>query len=269
MTSPANHGLPDPNGRITCDRRGHLLLIGLDRVAKRNAFTPKMHVELQDALTTLDEDPDLWAGVVFGHGDHFTGGLDLPKFTAWMDSGRPILHPDRVDPWGRGRRCRKPMITAVQGVTYTAGIELMLAGDITVAASDCRFAQMEPLRGIMATGGAIPRFIQRGGWGNAMYHLLTGQEFGAAEALRIGLVQEVVAPGQSLPRALELAELVLRCAPLAVQATKANGLVAMQQGEGAAFRAAISAQSDLRRTQDAAEGLAAFVARRPANFAGQ
>ena len=71
----------------------------------------------------------------------------------------------------------------MQGVTYTLGIELMLAGDIVVAADDCRFSQLEPLRGIHAAGGASIRFVQRGGWGNAMYHLLTSDVFDAEEAI--------------------------------------------------------------------------------------
>lgn len=95
-----------------------------------------------------------------------------------------------------GRTCRKPIVTAVQGITFTLGIELSIAGDIVVAADNVRFSQLEPKRGIHATGGATIRMVERCGWGNAMYHLLTSDEFDAEETYRIGLVQEVVPLGQ-------------------------------------------------------------------------
>jgi enoyl-CoA hydratase/carnithine racemase len=93
----------------------------------------------------------------------------------------------------------------VQGICFPLGIELMLAADIVIAASDCRFAQLEVKRGIMPAGGATLRMVERAGWGNAQRYLLTGEEFGAAAALRLGLVQEVVAPGEQKKRALALA----------------------------------------------------------------
>ena len=105
-----------------------------------------------------------------------------------------------------GRRIRtKPLVCAVQGICFTLGIELMLAADIVVAADDCRFAQIEVKRGIMPAGGATVRMVERAGWGNAQRYLLTGDEFGSAEALRLGFVQEVVPAGRQKERALEIA----------------------------------------------------------------
>ena len=150
-------------GRITTEVRGPLMLVGFDRVAKRNGFTPEMHDALAAALTRLDEDPALRVGVLFGHGDHTTAGLDLPKWRERLGSPGGNAPGggagQSVDPVALGRRCRKPIVTAVQGITFTLGIELMLAGDIVVAADDCRFSQLEPRRGIMATGGATMRFV--------------------------------------------------------------------------------------------------------------
>ncbi|MFT5432992.1 MAG: enoyl-CoA hydratase [Myxococcota bacterium] len=252
------------NTRVIDD---HILEVEIDRPAKFNGFTPEMMDGLVDAFTHLDEDDDLWCGVVVAAGPHFTAGLDLPRFQERMQSGEKSM--DRrglVDPTALGRACRKPVVYAVKGITYTVGIELMLGGDIVVAADDCRFRQHEPLRGIHATGGATIRFVERGGWGNAMYHLLTSDEFTAAEAYRIGLVQEVVPAGEEADRALALARLICEGAPKAVQATKASSLRYQLEGQSAAVAKLSSVQAELTATEDFQEGLASFIERRSPKF---
>jgi enoyl-CoA hydratase/carnithine racemase len=168
-------------GEVRTERDGHVFTITIDRVAKLNAFTPEMFDALSDALTLLDGDPDLWAGVITFAGPHTTAGLDLPRFAAAFSGQGSAAEPDtRVDAFALRRRCRKPVVMAVQGITFTIGIEMLLAADIVVAADDCRFCQMEPKRGLAVFGGAHVRYVERAGWGNAMYHLLRADEFGAA-----------------------------------------------------------------------------------------
>ncbi len=259
---------PHPDGRIKLEQRDHLLLMGIDRVEKRNGFTPAMFDVLTAAYNQLDQDPHLRAGVLYAEGDHFTAGLDLPRFVALMQQNTLLFTGAGVDVFGLKQKCTKPLVCAVQGITYTAGIELMLACDIVVAASDARFAQLEPRRGISAFGGATFRFVERCGWGNAMYHLLRADEFDAAEAYRIGLVQEVVEPGQQLTRALAIAAEIAALAPLAVRATKTSSLTYLTGGEAACIAGFPKTVQHLSATRDAQEGVASFVERRPARFKG-
>lgn len=243
-----------------------VLVMTVDRTERKNAFTPKIVTELAEALTRLDEDPSLFVGVLTFAGDHTTAGLEMPLFFGPDGStGQP---EDAVDPYGLGRRLRKPLVTAVQGITFTIGIEIALAGDLIVAASDTRFCQMEPRRGLAPLGGATVRYVQRAGWGNAMYHLLRADEFDAAEAHRIGLVQEVVEPGRQIDRAIELAAEIAACAPIALQHTIANARLALDEDEPTAIAAIPGMAAAVLGTSDFQEGIASFLERRPAAFKG-
>ena len=260
-----------PDGGVSVEQDGAILKIGLDRPEKYNGLTPKMMRELGDAYTRLDEEPGLWVGVLFGHGPHFTAGLDLPKWTEGMRSGRRRDRDssERVDPFALGRACRKPIVTAVHGITYTAGIEMMLAGDIVVAADNARFCQMEAKRGIAPLGGAHFRFLSRTGWGNAMYHLMLCDEFDAARALQIGLVQEVVPLGRQVERGLELARLIAANAPLGIQVTKEAALRYCAAAEAEACAMLPEIRARVLASEDAKEGIRSFVERRPAKFQGR
>jgi enoyl-CoA hydratase len=176
---------------VTLERRGHVLLMGLNRPEKRNAFNTELLFDLGRAYETLERDDDLRCGVLFAHGEHFTGGLDLAEVGPALADGN-LSYPDGArDPWRNdGRQWTTPVIAVTQGWCMTLGIELLLACDIRIASADTRFAQLEIQRGIYPFGGATFRLPREAGWGNAMRWLLTGDEYDAQEALRIGLVQE-------------------------------------------------------------------------------
>jgi enoyl-CoA hydratase len=255
---------------ITIETRGHVRLIGLDRVAKRNAFDVAMLHGLARALTDADDDAGVRASVLFAHGDHFTAGLDLGQVAPLIVDGKSLFPANTVEPWDlHGRRRVKPLVLAVQGRCLTLGIELVLAADITVAADDVRFAQIEIKRGIFPFGGATIRFLQRAGWGDAMRWLLTGDEFGAEEARRIGLVQEVAPRGEELLRAVAIAETIARQAPLGVLATLRSARTAAEQGYDAAVAGLRPEIEALMKTDDAREGLMSFLERREGRFTGK
>jgi enoyl-CoA hydratase/carnithine racemase len=252
-------------GCVRSEVEGRVLKITIDNAAKKNAFSPEMMLQLSDALTELDHNDDLWAGVICAEGDHFTAGLDMPKFFGPGASAEP-LPESNVDPMALKGRCRKPIVTAVQGICFTVGIEIMLAGDIVVAADSVRFCQMEAKRGIAPLGGAHFRYLTRMGWGDAMYHLLLCDEFNAERALKIGLVQEVVPAGEQVARAMELARLITLNAPLGVQVTKEAALTYIAAGEQAAIDYLPTIRERVLKSEDMMEGILSFMERRAANF---
>jgi enoyl-CoA hydratase len=256
-------------GKVSRERRGHVLLMGLDRAAKRNAFDLPLWTDLCRAYDELDRDDELRVGILHAHGDHFTGGLDLPQWAPTFSSGRWDI-PEGLDPLGiTGARVRKPVIAAIQGICLTIGIELLLATDIRIAADSARFAQIEVKRGIYPVGGATLRFPREVGWANAMRWLLTGDEFDAREALRIGMVQEVVPHGAQLDRAVALAEVIAAQSPLGVYATLASSRAALPADEHAAARRLLPDLAPIMQSEDVQEGMRAFLERRPGNFRGR
>ena len=256
-------------GRIITELDGRVLLIGIDRTAKRNGFSLKMLRELALAFTRLQEDPQARCGLVYAEGAHFTAGLQLDQVGPHMAAGNPVFPPGTIDPMSLRPPLRdKPVVAAVQGICFTLGIELMLACDVVIAADDCRFAQIEVKRGIMPTGGATMRFVERAGWGNAQRYLLTGDEFDAREAYRLGFVQEIVAPGVQKARALAIARSIARQAPLAVRASLASSKRYVDRGPVGMAAEMDETQRVLSQSADAAEGLRSFVERREANFEG-
>lgn len=260
------------NEPVLITRSGHVLQIGVNRADKRNAWNLDVITGVAEAYQELADDPELRVGVVYGVGEHFSAGLDLAEVGPIVAKEGPgaLAGVGRIDPYGIwGEPCPKPVVLAVQGIAYTLSIELALASDIVVAADDVRFNQLEIGRGIIPFGGATLRAAQSLGWGNAMRFLLTADDFGADEALRIGLVQEVVAPGEQLVRARQIADRIAAMAPMGVQGTLANARVARDQGMAAATEHLAALLPTIMASKDAAEGLMSFVERREANFTGE
>lgn len=255
-------------GQVTMRTEGHIAIITVENERKMNSYTPEMMQQLSAHLTAFDNDPDLWVAIFGSAGEHTTAGLDMPKFFGPNATAKPVP-ADQIDPFGLKKRTTKPVIAVVQGRCYTIGIEMMLGHDIVVAAEDARFAQLESKRGIAPLGGAHFRYLTRTGWGNAMYHLFLCDEFDAQRALQIGFVQEVVPVGQQHERALELARMICKVAPLGLQATKEAAMVYTAAAEKAAVDEIDRIREKVFATEDFKEGIQSFIERREANFQGR
>ncbi len=257
--------------KITVEAKDHVLLIGINRPEKMNAFDLEMFMELAENLVKLHADNDLRCGLLFAVGSNFTSGLDLAKWVKVFSSGSfPVLPEGYCDPFGldESRRVGKPLVMAVQGICYTVGLELMLATDVRVAANDTRFGQIEVKRGIYPVGGATLRLPEEIGWGNAMRYLLTGDEMSAEEAYRMGLVQELTAPGEQFDRALAIAKIIAEQAPLGVQASLRSARLSRIEGHEKAVSRLLPDLQPIMNSEDAREGVQSFLERRKAKFKG-
>lgn len=267
MTTESNNST---DNRITYKTDGYICLIGLNRADKRNAFDSHMIQQLSKALTHYDNDDNLRCALIFAHGEHFTAGLDLMELQDKWDKGAFEFNDDEIDPWGIGGKLRtKPVVVAVQGTCFTAGIELMLNSDVVIASDNCNFAQMEVQRGIMPFGGATVRFIQAAGWQKAMPYLLTGKAFDAQTADRLNLVSEVVPNGEEYERAMTIAQEICKAAPLGVQGLLSSAQDVSRSGTAAALANIHSYLPHLFYSEDAREGAMAMVERRDAEFKGR
>lgn len=258
--------------KITVEEKEHVLLIGLNRPDKMNAFDPEMFMQLAEALGKLHNNREFRCGMLFAHGNHFTSGLDMAKWVGIFTSGQfPELPEGLCDPFGldENRRPGKPLVMAVHGICYTIGLELMLAADVRVASTDTRFGQIEVKRGIYPVGGATVRLHEEIGWGNAMRYLLTGDEISAEEAFRLGLVQELAPPGEQYDRALAIAETIAEQAPLGVQASLLSARLSRYEGAKKAVSRLLPDLEPIMNSEDALEGVQSFIERRKARFKGK
>ncbi|MRR17561.1 MAG: crotonase/enoyl-CoA hydratase family protein [Deltaproteobacteria bacterium] len=256
---------------VSIERDGHILVIGINRPEAYNLWNLEVIQTVSRAYRMLGDDPDLRAGVVFGHGKGFTAGLDLASVAQAVATGDigAVIPADGYDPWDFfGEPCPKPIVVAAHGTCNTLGIELMLAAQVAVAAEGTKFAQLEVARGIFPLGGATFRLQSRLGASGTRY-LVTAERFGADVAFRLGLISEITAAGQHLERAMDIAKMIAANAPLAVQASLASCRAAERQARDTARTVLIERNPQIVASADAAEGIAALVEMRAPVFLGK
>lgn len=244
-----------------------VLVVTIDRPLVRNSLDLDAAVEFAAALDELDESDTLRVAVITGAGGTFCAGMDLKAFAA--TGLRPEV-PGRGFAGITRRPPRKPVIAAVEGHAVGGGLEVVLSCDLVVAASDAVFALPEARRGLVAGSGGLLRLPRRVPVNVAMELGLTGRPFSAQEAHAWGLVNRVADPGHALDAALELAREILAAAPLSVETTKrliAGPAAALPWDE--AFAEQDRLLDLLAASDDAHEGAAAFVDRRPPIWTGR
>lgn len=247
---------------LEVERCGRILLVRMARPAKRNAIDGSMTAALDAALNELDDDPELWAGVLSGTPTAFSAGTDLVA-----GAGAATERGGNYGVVGRDRNT--PLIAAVEGIAYGGGFELVLACDLVVAARTARFALPETARGLVANCGALFRTQRALPRNIATEMLLTGEPLGAERAWTLGLVNTLVEPGEAEAAALLLAERVCANAPVAQRATlrALADMVADEDARG--WSATERAQRTVNMSQDATEGVEAFREKRAPRWNGR
>ena len=245
---------------VTYEVSERVASIGLNRPEKLNAMTDAMYAAIGAAVREAEADSEVRCIVISGSGRAFTSGHDLGEF-----AGRSEWRPWRPERFDNGLECAKPVIGAVQGYCLAGGLELALFCDIRIADETAQFGCPEVRWGILHGYGALrlPGLI---GGSDAMRLLLTGEFIDAAEALRIGLVSEVVAPERLASRARELAAAIAANGPAAIRMTKELA----QRGRDASLADGLRIYQEYSRiafgSEDAREGLTAFAERRDPQY---
>lgn len=287
-------------GQITLEKTGRTAILTLDRPEARNAVTARMASEVLLAMADIEADRDILVGVLAGAGPAFCAGMDLaehldgkgvdiclgpelPKKEEPLPQGLDMLGElvSRAKSKGRGRESgragfagfvhyprTKPFIAAVDGPALAGGFELVLACDMVVASRSARFGLPEPRVGLFAAAGGafrLPRLIPAA---RAMRMLLTGESMDAAEAERLGLVNEVVEQGETLQAALSLAAKIAKNAPYALKETFNLARAARQMHEGAFWEENERAFRRILTTLDSTEGPQAFLDKRDPEWKG-
>jgi enoyl-CoA hydratase len=273
MTATAGHATGDVPGEgpphALIERRGHVLIVTMNRPEARNALSAPMMALMRQAWDLTDSDPGIRVCVLTGAGGAFCAGADLKAMTSAHPGDRfraGDMDLSVIEPLLKGRRLTKPLIAAVEGPAIAGGTEILQACDIRVAGEGARFGISEARWGLFPLGGSAVRLPRQIPYTVAADLLLTGRHITAAEALSIGLIGRVVPDGQALGKALEIADLIAANGPVAVRAI----LQVIRETEGMpeneAFAVEARAGMAVFASEDAKEGPRAFAEKRPPRF---
>jgi len=243
-------------------RHNHVVVVKMVRPEKRNALNGAMTAGIDAAMNDLEDNPELWCGILTGTESVFSAGADLAE-----GPGEPTERGGIVGLINRKRS--KPLIAAVEGMALGGGVELILCCDLVIASSTAVFGLPEVKRGLMPDfGGAfrISRFLPIN---IARELLITGNNLTAERAERLGFVNAVVEPGKALSSALALADKICENAPLAVREALSIFNTEVNGDESESWKRSDDAHARLLRTEDLKEGLGAFYERRSPKWTGR
>jgi enoyl-CoA hydratase len=255
---------------VTCEHIGHLAHVRLDRPDTGNRFSMEMFRELAELFTCLESNPQVRGTLLTANGADFSLGVDVANVLPCWAAGKSPFNEDQINPFGTtGPKRRKPLVTVVQGQCFNAGLELVLACDIAIAAENARFAFHEIRFGVYPFGGGLFRMIRAAGRSAAMRYALTGDEFDAREALRMNVVAQICPVAEAEAAGTRIAGNVSAKAPLAIQAAMEQAQTWADHGEAAALTHSVPDIMRLLNSRDAQEAMRAMAEGRPAHFSGQ
>ena len=250
-----------------------IAVVTLNRPEARNAVDPEMALALEDAIDRIEDDRDVWVGVLCANTDGqanpvFCAGADLKVIQATGSAAS--LFTERGGFGGFVFRERtKPIVVAVDGLATAGGLEIVLAADVVVATSRSAFALAEVRRNLIASSGGLFRLPRAIGRGAAMDAILTGEPISAPRAHELGLVSRLVDPGGATDEALRAARQIVDAAPLAVRASRRVVLMSESEDDDTLRQTSTDLFDELLETDDAEEGLRAFAERRPPKWQGR
>lgn len=251
--------------------RNRVALITLDRPEAMNALDPPMLFGLAEAWDRAEEDDDVWVVVVTGAGtEAFCVGADLKvtiPATTGAEGVEPVRFPNMARTLLRGRFYPKPVVAAVNGHCIAGGLEMLLSTDLRYAGTGASFALQEVKWGLFPLAGSTVRLPRQIPYCRAMELLLVGDRVGAAEALAMGLVNEVV--DDPLARALEVAERITQNGPVAVRKIKESVVRGLGMSMDLAYAEELRLGAEVFASDDAKEGPAAFAEKRDPRFTGR
>ncbi|NGO76557.1 crotonase/enoyl-CoA hydratase family protein [Streptomyces sp. YC504] len=254
---------------LTVERKGATLVLTLNRPEAKNALSLPLLVGLYDGWLEADADDSIRSIVLTGAGGDFCAGMDLKALAGKGMDGQQYRERMKEDPdlhWKamlRHHRPRKPVIAAVEGYCVAGGTEILQGTDIRVAGESATFGLSEVKRALFPIGGSTVRLQRQIPRTHALEMLLTGRHYSAQEALSIGLIGNVVPEGKALDKALEIADMVNACGPLAVEAVKASVYDTAEMTETEGLKSELERGWPIFATEDAKEGPKAFAEKRP------
>ncbi|MDP8994129.1 MAG: enoyl-CoA hydratase [Pseudomonadota bacterium] len=252
---------------ILVERRGAVTLITLNRPEALNALNSQVLAELIDAFAAFDADESQRCAVLTGSERAFAAGADIKEMSS--QAFADMYGSNFFAGWERVTATRKPWIAAVAGYALGGGCEVAMMADFIIAADTAQFGQPEIKLGVTPGMGGSQRLTRAVGKAKAMEMCLTGRNMGAEEAERAGLVARVVPAADLLDEALKAAETIAGMAPLAAMAAKEMVNAAFETGlaQGILFERRLF--HGLFGSEDQKEGMAAFVAKRKAEWKGR
>ncbi|MDQ1437807.1 MAG: enoyl-CoA hydratase [Acidimicrobiaceae bacterium] len=253
---------------VEYETKGHVALLTIRRPEARNAVNGDVARGMEAAIDRLEDDDDVWVGVLTGEGTVFSAGADLKAIAAGQAGDLATAKGGFAGIANRART--KPIIAAVDGPALAGGCEIALACDLIVASRSAAFGLPEVKRSLVAAAGGLFRLPRNLPAKVAMEVILTGDPIPAERAYALGLVNDLVEPGQAVAGAMALAERVAANAPVAVWESRKVVLMAEQgASDDELWRESGAAFGRVAQTEDFGEGPRAFIEKRPPAWKGR